>query len=76
MTLRNQRRAAEEFAKANLRQCCVELLAWHTAGKLPQGKMRELVRLCAFAHNDAFAVAESIVKRAAIEAIAAQDSGV
>jgi hypothetical protein len=27
------------------------------------------------AHNDAFAVAESIVKRAAIEAIAAQDTG-
>jgi hypothetical protein len=44
MTLRDQRQAAEEFAKANLRQCCVELLAWHTAGKLLQGKMRELVR--------------------------------
>jgi molybdopterin synthase catalytic subunit len=75
MALKEQRRVAEEFAKANLQQCCTELLAWHATGKLPQGRMRELVRLCAFARNDAFAVAENIVKSAAIEEIAARDKG-
>ncbi len=56
--LNEQREAAIALAEANIAQCCAELIAWADTGVLPDGKVREVAKLCAFAGNHVLAVAD------------------
>ena len=58
------------FAQANLATLCVELAEWQDTGLLPDGKMRELARLCVFDPTDRLRHAERMVEHEAIRLIA------
>lgn len=68
-TLAQQREVAEDFAREHLRECAAELLELYSAGVLPDGKVRHLISQCAFAGYSAMGVAESLVKRLALEKV-------
>jgi len=70
---RNKFRAeSEDFAKANLKECAIELLEWSETAILRDGKVRELAVLCKkwVDARDALNIAENVVKRAALEKVA------
>lgn len=60
---------SEKFAADHLRECAEELLEWSDTAILRDGKVRELAQLCAVwaGHHDALAIAESLIKRAALQ---------
>lgn len=65
-----QKQLADNFVQQNLFQLCKEMISFAKSGILETGKMRELIALCAFAGHSDMALAESMVKQAAVEMIA------
>lgn len=69
-TVLEQKQRADNFVQQNLVQLCKEMTSFAKSGILETGKMRELIALCAFAGHSDMALAESMVKQAAVEMIA------
>ena len=69
MELIARRNKAIEFCNDNLDQCCIELIERNHTGLLRDGKVRELCNMLDFASHSAMALAEEIVKTAAMESV-------
>ena len=64
-------RAAKAYAKANVIECCREIIEWQDTAVLRSGRVRELADvLRPMVDHDALRLAESLIKRAAMEKIA------
>lgn len=75
MTVQEQQALAVAFCKANLLECCVELLQWNDTKRLREGKVRELCGMLDFAGYSALAVAEELVKLTAMERLVSSHIG-
>jgi cell division GTPase FtsZ len=69
MTNNELQQQAYLFARSNLVECCKELLELADTAVLQNGKVRELRQMCSYAGSSAMGVAESLIKRAAFEAV-------
>lgn len=58
------------FAKANLPTLCHELVQWQENSILPDGKLRELARLCTYDTDGSLRQAERLVEHEAIREVA------
>lgn len=69
--LQELRKQAEQFAQDNLAQCAAEMLVMADTGRLPDGKVRELSRMCLrwSSASSALPLAQSLVHRCALEAV-------
>lgn len=67
--LKQKMDVAEEFARKNIYDCVTELLEWQNTSLLKDGKVRELAKLCSFAHERQLAVAEAIIARQAYKSL-------
>lgn len=68
MDIKAKKQESIDFARAHLRECAGELLAWQDTGTLPDGKMRELARMCTAwtDESNALSIAEHTVQREAL----------
>ena len=66
---------ASKFCKDNLLQCCIEMIEMKKTGILPEGNVRELIKLLDFANYSAMSLAEEMIKTAAMEHIVSLYTG-
>lgn len=68
MDIKAKKQESIEFARRHLQECAGELLTWQDTGTLPDGKMRELARMCAAwtDESNALSIAEHTVQREAL----------
>lgn len=71
MNFDTHRDAGYAYCEKHLTECCRELLEYSSTGILGDGHVRELARHFSFAGNHAQAMAESVVKQAAMQAVVA-----
>lgn len=64
---KKQLQTAIEYANLHLAQLARELLIRDDTGVLPDGRMKELRDMCRFGGVQAMLVAESLVKKAALQ---------
>lgn len=67
-------KAMQAFAREHLRECAEELLEWSDTGRLRDGRVRELARMCWWGQEHYLQVAENTIKCAALEFVVEKDA--
>jgi hypothetical protein len=70
--LHAQQAQATAFATEHLAACAVDIIEWERTSVLPDGRMRELITLCAFVGSSRQAYAKDEVTRQILRLYAAQ----
>lgn len=71
--LHTKQARATAFATEHLAACAADILEWERTSVLPDGRMRELITLCAFVGSSRQPYAKNEVTRQVLQLFAAQN---